>query len=57
MGKVKRIKKLRKYARKEADRISGEFADKFRIDDYVRPRPKLIPKFIWNLIIMLILKK
>jgi len=58
MGKAIKYKKIRKETRKNADRIINEFMGKFDIRDYLRPRPKFFPKFVWNLLIQwIILKK
>lgn len=61
MGQANKLKKLRKYTRQNFDRIQGgvlkEFHETFKIEDYLRPKPRLIPQIFWSWFIKLIIKK
>ena len=57
MGKNKELKKLRKYARKEVAKEFKEFQDGFNTSDFLRSCPKFVPKFVWNILIWIIIKK
>jgi len=57
MGLEKTYKKQRKYTRQNANRIFSQFQESFSFDDYIKPCPKFIPKFFWNILIWLIVKK
>lgn len=56
MGKAKQHKKIRKEARKNVEKVLKEFKDAFDINDYIKPKPLLIPKFAWNILINWIFK-
>lgn len=68
MGRNKELKKIRKYARKEAEKkylkaeghinkIQGEFIKNFKIDDYLKPCPRFVPRLFWNFLIWLVMRK
>ena len=56
MDETTKAKKFVKMFRKESNRLYQQFKDSFDINDYVKPCPKFIPKFIWNFLIWLVLK-
>jgi len=57
MGRAKELKKIRKYSRQNANRIFQQFEANFNIDEYLKPKPRFCPKFIWNFLLWIIVKK
>ena len=57
MGKTKELKKMRKYWRQNADRVSQEFKEGFKIEDYLRPKPRIVPKKFWDWFLRFIIKQ
>lgn len=56
MGQAKTFKKLRKNARNEISKVFKQFEADFNVYDLVKPCPKFIPQFIWNILIWVIIK-
>jgi hypothetical protein len=61
MGQASKLKKLRKYTRQNFDRIQDgvlkDFQKNFKVEDYLRPKPRLIPQWFWNFILDWIIRK
>ena len=56
MGRNKELKKQRQYARRAVASAFNQFKEEFNTSDFVKPCPKLIPKFAWNILIWLVIK-
>jgi hypothetical protein len=54
---IKKARKIQKVVNREAQKIVTDFQNSFRLNDYIRERPKFFPRWMWNLLINSILKK
>lgn len=57
MGRNKELKKQRQYARRAMTQALNKFKEDFKTSDYVKPCPKLVPEFMWNFLIWLVIKQ
>ena len=57
MGRNQELKKQRQYARREARQVYSKFLEDFKAKDIMKPCPRFIPNFVWNLLINILVKK
>ncbi|MFC1644567.1 hypothetical protein ACFL08_00895 [Patescibacteria group bacterium] len=57
MGKIQKLKKMRKYSKKEGDRIAREFEENFKIEDCIRSCPRFVPNLAWKLLVNFMIKR